>query len=164
MSCDHILRELSAYLEGILEPSEAAGVAEHLSVCPLCSQEARRQEAVWELLGADEPVEVPTDMARRVLDQVRREERPETDQVVRLPTWRRWAAPALAAAAFVLVVFGAWYLQRSPQEGPLLAGISEEEQQVVAQLDFLEEYDLLSNLDMLENLELLEHQEVVQNL
>ncbi len=70
----------------------------------------------------------------------------------------------MAAAASVLIVLGTWYFQHSRQEESLLAGISEEERQVVAHMDLLEQYDLLSNLDMLENLELLEHQEVVQNL
>lgn len=164
MRCDHILSELPAYLEGLLEPSEAAEVAEHLSACPSCMQEARSQEAVWELLGADEPVEVPADLARRVIDQGRPDDSPEPARVVRFPLWRRWAAPAFAAAAAVLIVIGAFYLQRASKEGPVQAGISEEEQQVLAHLDFLEEYDLLMNLDMLENLELLKHQEIVQNL
>ncbi len=164
MSCDHILNELPAYLEGFLEPSKAVEVAEHLSACPSCRQEARRQEAVWELLDADGPVEAPADLARRVLEKERRDDSPEPTPVVSFPFWRRWVAPAFAAAAAVLIVLGTWYFQHSKQEEPLLAGISEEERQVVAHMDFLEEYDLLSNLDMLENLELLEHQEVVQNL
>lgn len=64
----------------------------------------------------------------------------------------------------MLLVVGTLVLQRGSKEGPALAGLSEEERQVVANLDLLEEYDLLENFDLVENMELLEHQEVVRNL
>lgn len=164
MTCDHVRGELPAYLEGLLEPAEAEAVSAHLAACPSCSEEARRQEAAWEMLGADEPLEAPPTLARRVLDDVRRETTGGPARVVPLARWRRWALPALAAAAVVIVALGSLLFRQPSGEGPLLSGISEEERQVVANLDLLEDFELLNNLDMLENIELLEHQEVVQNL
>lgn len=164
MSCEHVREELAAYLEGLLEPAEAEAVAEHLSACPACSEEARRQEAAWSLLRADEPLEAPADLARRVLDEVRREAPGEPARIIPISRWRRWALPALAAAAVLVVALGSLLLRQPSGDGPLLSNISEEERQVVAHLDLLEDFELLNNLEMLENLELLEHQEVVQNL
>lgn len=164
MSCDRVRDHLAAYLEGLLEPAEAEALAEHLSACTDCSEEARLHEAAWSLLGADEPVEAPADLARRVLEDVRREARGEPASVIPISRWRRWAFPALAAAAVMVVALGSLLLRQPSKEGPLLSDISEEERQVVAHLDLLEDLELLNNLEMLENLELLEHQEVVQNL
>ncbi len=163
MSCDPIRPMLAAYSEGLLKPDEASKVSEHLSACPACQAEADRHAEVWELLAADEPVEPPADLARRVLEKVRDEGRTGPGRVIRFPTWRRWAASAFAAAAVLLVV-GTLVLQRGSKEGPALAGLSEEERQVVANLELLEDYDLLENFDLVENMELLEHQEVVRNL
>lgn len=164
MTCDQILREIPDYLEGLLEAPEAARVAEHLSACPACRAEAERQEAVWEMLGADEPVEAPADLARRVLERAAPREGSGPAGILRFVPRRRWAVPALAAAAVLVLAVGALVLQRASKEAPPLAGLTEEERQVVAHLDLLEDYELLDNLDMVENLELLENQEVVQNL
>lgn len=164
MSCDKTKERLAAYLEGLLEPAEAEEVARHVSECAACRAEEARHRAVWELLAADEPVEAPSGLASKVLEQARGREAPEGAEVVRLKSLRRWAAPALAAAAVVVVVLGAWLLQRGSGGEPSLARLSEEERQVVAHLDLLEEFDLLEHLEMMENLELIEHQEVVKNL
>ena len=164
MTCDHVRGELAAYLEGLLDPVEAETVAEHLSACPACFEETRRQKATWSLLGADEPLEAPADLARRVLEEVRREVPREPARVIPISRWRRWALPALAAAAVLVVALGSFLLRQPSSDRPLLSDITEEERQVVAHLDLLEDFELLNNLEMLENLEFLEHQEVVQNL
>ncbi len=164
MPCQGIVSKLLEYQEGLLEPKEAGAVERHLAACPACQAEAARHEATWELVGADPLVEAPPDLARRVLAEARRTAEAEPAEVIRPARWHRWLVPALAAAAVAAVVAGALLLQRPSKEGPLLAGLTEEEQQVVSNLELLEDYDLLKNLDLLENLELLEHQEAVQNL
>jgi hypothetical protein len=95
---------------------------------------------------------------------VREEEHPAPAKLLRLPVWRRWAAPALAVAAAVILLIGISVFQRASRQGPSLTSLSEEERQVVSHLDLLKDYDLLRNLDILDNLEISEHQEEVQNL
>lgn len=162
MSCEQIRNELAAYSEGFLKPPEAAKVAQHLSICEACRAEADRLTGVWELLADDEPVEVPPDLARRTLERARDEGRSGLSRVPRFPTWYRWAALALASAAAVLIIFGDFDLHRTSREAPQLASLSDEERQVVANLDLLEEYDIIKYFDLLEKIDLSEHQDVVR--
>lgn len=164
MSCDDIILKLPDYLERHLGPAEAADVYQHLRSCQDCRAEADRQEAVWELLAVDEPAEAPAELARRVLARVRQEDRPEPAELLSFPPWRRWAALAFAAAAALLIVFGALLFQHAPRQGPSLASLSEEERQAVSHLELLEDYDILEHLDILEKLEISGNREEVQNL
>ena len=51
MKCRKIQRTLSAFLDGELSEKKAMHVAEHLSRCPTCQQEATSLSSAWEALG-----------------------------------------------------------------------------------------------------------------
>jgi len=50
MRCRRVQRRLSAFLDGELSEKMAAQIAEHLSGCPHCQQEAESLSSVWEQL------------------------------------------------------------------------------------------------------------------
>lgn len=108
---------VAAYVLGAIPPDELAEVADHISSCPICMEEARAHSAVLkEIELTVEPVPVPTGFADDVVAKAHRKEEapanaPESAGAQVLPFRRRVAAGALAAAAAVVVgVLGAGYL------------------------------------------------------
>lgn len=51
MRCRTVQRKLSAFLDGELSEKATSHIAEHLSRCPTCPQEAASLSSVWEELG-----------------------------------------------------------------------------------------------------------------
>jgi anti-sigma-K factor RskA len=64
--------DAAAYVLGALEPSEADAFRAHIAECAACRDEVASYEAVTDALPADTgPSEVPRDLRRRVMREVR---------------------------------------------------------------------------------------------
>jgi len=97
---------LLAYSARKLDADTAAGLEQHLRLCPACREFAEGQRLVWEALDAWESVPVSPDFDRRLYARIDRE----------VSWWQRVARPfrpmllrsglPVAAAACLLVMVG----------------------------------------------------------
>lgn len=107
MQCERIRRELPAFVRGDLPPRERAEIEDHLSTCPLCTEEAVAMKGLGETIqhGLKQWVdagECPPAVVARIEVHIR--------SAVRRPWWRTWQSSAglvAAAAAVFLVLLGA---------------------------------------------------------
>jgi anti-sigma factor RsiW len=113
MSDNHVLDELSAYIDG--EAGEPELIARHLAKCTTC---AERHETLLNLATRVQALPPPpprADFVAAVLERVEAEAQAKARPRI---TWRfAWPAPVLAAAAAVLLVL-ALSLQSSPPVTP----------------------------------------------
>lgn len=99
----------AAYVLGALEPAEAEAFREHIAECAACRDEVAAFEQITHALPANPgPSEVPRDLRRRVMREVRATPKVVVERPgVRAPrSWRPLAAwgGALAAGAVAVIV------------------------------------------------------------
>ncbi len=138
---NHVVDELTALLDGALDPARRRTVESHLEACAACRAERHRLGAAVSALARlpAPPGPSPSFSARLA---ARLEDEPRRGWRALLATWRwRLALPAggLAAAALAGV------LVLRQQQGLELA--------VAAQLDLLEEYETVASLGVVETAE-----------
>jgi anti-sigma factor RsiW len=141
-ACEPYVVDLSALIDGELQPSRAAEVREHLSACEGCSQRFAVLRGVDRVLAATPMPEVPAGLRARLQERI--ESSPEREEVIH----ERRAAPrvrgrfirpaigvAVALAASTLV-----YLAVLPEpafdsgsEAPVVAPIEETEVALVGE-------------------------------
>lgn len=139
MTCDGILKKLSAYVDGEIGSGERAEIESHLALCERCARAAREFRRLDELASAESvPAVAAEEWARleaRVLEMARRAQsggpaRPRILEAARLVAGslrsRRTFAPAaaaLAAAALLLlsVVAVRWISRGAPPGDPRTA-------------------------------------------
>ena len=99
--------DAAAYVLGSLEPSEAEAFRRHLAGCTACQQEvAELEQVAGSLADATVRYEVPRELRRRVLDDVRATPKAARHARARTRAWSprvAWGG-ALAAAAVIVVV------------------------------------------------------------
>jgi anti-sigma-K factor RskA len=96
--------DAAAYVLGALEPAEADAFRRHLADCPACQREVAELEQVsGSLADATVRYEVPKELRRRVLREVRATPKAQASRPVRSWSPRAWVA-ALAPAALVIAV------------------------------------------------------------
>jgi len=104
MSEIHVLELLPAYALGCLEQDEAVRVAEHLSLCPMCSAElAAYEKTVDQLSLAVSEASPPAALKQRLMKQIRPASASPAWWQSLLGLFRR-SAPAWGAISLVLVV------------------------------------------------------------
>jgi anti-sigma-K factor RskA len=121
----HVIELLPAYALGILEPEEAARVAEHLVGCASCRAELRSFQAVTDQLGLAAPeVMPPAELKRQILGLLQTsapapEEEPRHSWWQQLAGWFQQGAPAWGIASLILVVAlvitNLWWWQQQMQ-------------------------------------------------
>jgi anti-sigma factor RsiW len=137
----HVVDELSALLDGALDPAARGRVEAHLAGCPGCRAERDRLSgalaALARLPAAPEPSPFfAARLAARLADE------PARGLLGRLSAWRwRLALPAGGLAAAAL----AGLLVVRQQRGLELAA--------AAQLDLLQEYETVASIDEVETAE-----------
>jgi hypothetical protein len=114
------------YREGHPATGEAARA--HLAECADC----RAFASSWDLLSAYPSIEPSAGFARSIRRKL-------------APAILRFAAPLAAAAAALLV---AVLLTHHPDAKPAVPAITEEERELVENLDLIQNYDLLRTLEL----------------
>lgn len=72
IGCEEALRRLAAFLDGELDPSEAAEVERHLETCRSCYSRAEFERRLRDRLQSDlRPATVPAELEERVRRIVR---------------------------------------------------------------------------------------------
>ena len=98
--------DAAAYVLGALEPAEAEAFRRHLADCPACQKEVAELEQVTGSL-ADEPAryEVPRELRRRVLHEVRATPKAQATRPARSWSPRvAWGTVAAVAAVVVIAI------------------------------------------------------------
>ncbi|MBI5379111.1 MAG: zf-HC2 domain-containing protein [Nitrospirae bacterium] len=118
MSCDEIREKLSLYLEEELPDTEREALDRHLAACAACAETLSLLREVSTGLRRMEEAEPPPRLARKIQEAIADNAR---RQRARPAWWRSWA-PALAAAAVVLLTIGTvTYLDKARiQEEPII--------------------------------------------
>ncbi len=118
MSCDEIREKLSLYLEGELPGPEREALDRHLAACAACTETLSLLREVAAGLSRVEEVEPPPHLARKIQSAIAEKAR---NKRARPAWWGSWA-PALAAAAVVLLTIGTvTYLDTTRvQEEPII--------------------------------------------
>lgn len=98
MNCHEIEIELSAYLDGELNPAEAESVEAHLAECERCRGQLEQLRAARAAFRALAPTAATATLRRQVMSAAR---------TTPLPRQRRrlWWAPAAAAATVAMWLF-----------------------------------------------------------
>lgn len=105
---EHVLEYVDAYLhDALLSPRDAAQVAAHCEVCPICHvalEEARRRQEIMQSLP---PIEAPEALIRAALGRVDRQRVSETK-------WIRWGGLVAAAALVLLATANLHFYNMAP--------------------------------------------------
>ena len=72
MSCQHVERDLDAYLDRELDAASSKAVRDHLGNCAACRRHAAEREAVGRLVRAAPHYQVPARLREKVLALVKR--------------------------------------------------------------------------------------------
>lgn len=112
MNCDGVRPLLSAYIDQELSGGELLRVERHLRRCHWCAAEVDALRQTVALVASLDDVEVPSTFHAQLHQRLVSEDPPIASARragrgrSRLPSFRRWAIPAAAAAAFVIGVAG----------------------------------------------------------
>ncbi len=171
MTCETIKPHLVAYRDGELPERERAQVAAHLNTCPACTREEAQLAHVSQMLMGMERITPSLDFAATFWHRLEQEDHlvePEETESRFALWWRdvqEWftgwrLAPALAAAASLLVFFGSLLSGRfTTTPTPPAQQTAQEESigDVPAPLaekpDFFANYRIVADLDRLSHLE-----------
>ncbi len=139
----HVESDLTAYLDGALEPVRRAEVEAHLTGCPACRNERDRLAAVLQIVSKLPAPPDPSPGFARAFWARLDAEPPRRRGLFALLRSGRWAvvtplAGAVAAAAVVLVV----------REGQL-----RREREIAAHLDLFENYELVASIGAVQTAE-----------
>jgi anti-sigma factor RsiW len=145
MKCEHVSKELIAYLARRSNSAEREEVEAHLVECAACRSRAEEFRKLWNVLDEVQLVEPSLSFDAKVRQRIAAEPR---------PNWFRWLVPQprLAFSMAFLVALCIW-LARLPQEN--LANVTPNEQQqfeMIKDLGVLENYEVLTKFDALSEL------------
>lgn len=121
MTCDHVHKKLTGYLDGDLDAADGSAVRGHLRECAACRKVASDEAALRDGLRQLPPVDPPPSLWAGVQAQLAAAEVADAKR----PAWRRalvrWlpAAPRFAAGALVgaaAIVTLWWRSHRAPAE------------------------------------------------
>lgn len=111
MSCEHVERDLDAYLDRELDGESSSAVRDHLGACAACRREVAQREAFGRLVRSAPRYSAPDRLRERVLTQGARRRVGR-----RVLTW------AAAAVLVISVVTGTTLLRSSVAPGDAAAG------------------------------------------
>ena len=112
MNCDGVRPLLSAYIDQELSGGELLRVEQHLRRCHWCAAEVDALRQTVALVASLDEVEVPATFRAQLHERLVAQDPPiararrAAQGRSRVPSFRRWAIPAAAAAAFVIGVAG----------------------------------------------------------
>jgi len=158
MRCKIVQRNLTAYLDGELDPGFRERLEGHLDACSSCREEKAKLEVLRSVIMNMEIPSVPDELsAQRILETARAERPRATERwgwksvFAHLGTERRWLRPAFGAGVLsVLCALLLW------QASPLIRSLpvpSQQEILVVEKMELFEHLELLEDLTLLEWIE-----------
>lgn len=146
--------QLTAYLDGELEPDEVQVVERRLAADPDYLQRMQRLQTSWDLLEALPRRQTDASFTRSTLEMVVKSA--VWDEQKRQWRWRQWLARAALLIVIPLTVGAAsFYIARQTQRQPV--------EQFVQDLPIIENLDMYEKVDSVEFLSMLEDQGIFQD-
>lgn len=156
MNCSKIRKKLLDYQEGDLSPQEKNLVKRHLGDCQDCQKEYFLLKSSWNLMDEGEEPTPSKDFHQRLMARLAETKTPSSGG--------HFFWYLLSVAASLLLLLGLWFFSGVARELPpspkkmvkknLLKGLgisSQEEREIVQNLDLLESYPALQKRELLEN-------------
>jgi anti-sigma factor RsiW len=78
MTCESVIREISNYIDGELEPMVQQELEQHLNGCKFCSLTVDQTRMTVQLFCEGEEVELPADVRTRLREGLRKKLRAES--------------------------------------------------------------------------------------
>ena len=72
MNCKSVIREISNYIDGAIEPAEKQELERHLEDCEDCKIVVDQTRLTIDVFCDSEPVELPSDVRSRLHEALRR--------------------------------------------------------------------------------------------
>ncbi len=110
MDCNRCIEDLTAYLDGELNPGDSAQVQSHLKTCPSCSQELSSFQQAAAFVGSHvKELGLPLGSWNRVRDRI---SAPKSRRFWTLPFPMGWRTAIAAIACIAILASGyLWYQQ-----------------------------------------------------
>jgi len=131
--CDEIKTRLADYAVGALEDRERAELERHVAGCAACRRELRALQRTGALVGLLPQEEPPAGLWEAVWREIEAPARERT----RVPGWRVFPWPRLAAAAVAAAVIVAAVVVFRPQQPPAVTGTADG-------ADYIERHEMLA--------------------
>ena len=146
--------QLTAYLDGELEPDEVQAVEHRLANDPDYLQRMQRLQKSWDLLDSLPRRHTDASFTRSTLEMVVKSA--VGDEQKRQAKWKRWGARiALLMLIPLMVGAASFYIARRSQRRPV--------EQFAQDLPIIENLDMYEKVDSVEFLSLLEEQGIFQD-
>jgi outer membrane lipoprotein-sorting protein len=124
MKCTECRDALAAYLEGLLDPADRAGMEAHMNECSSCRAELEETRELTARLEREGLAASPVSLETQVMDQILRQ---QAAQLRRLKMRKRIRileiSGAMAAAIALLLVGGFWLAQPATAEAERAAEV-----------------------------------------
>jgi anti-sigma factor RsiW len=78
LNCEGVIRELSSYLDGELDPAVQKELERHLGDCGECALIVDQTKKTVQFFCNSEPVELPAEVRSRLREALRRKIRPSS--------------------------------------------------------------------------------------
>ncbi len=72
MNCKSVIREISDFIDGALEPAEKQELEQHLGHCEDCKMVVDQTKLTVDVFCDSEPIELPSDVRSRLHEALRR--------------------------------------------------------------------------------------------
>jgi anti-sigma factor RsiW len=158
MNCHEVKKKLPDFLDSQLSEEQSTQIHHHLESCMPCTQEVKRLQTTWEVLGQWPEVNPSPHFKQRFWEKISELEKQKAPKGWLSWGWRTAWIPlgSLAAALFLILL---WVLWPSAQKDDdvQMATVNQQNSllELAASLDLLEHKDLLLEMELLEDFDLL---------
>jgi hypothetical protein len=161
MNCSAVKKLISPYLDGRLDVEEYEELQDHVSSCPACEKDVRAYRRSWEMLGQWGDIQPEPGYVARFWTAVSNQVPwyKKMLEVLRPGFFPQRLSPAFIAV-MILIVTGIfslrayWQAQESEQ---FLACLSEDEWELVENIELAEDFELIEDMDFFEDMEIIEN-------
>lgn len=167
MNCKKVQKLIPVYLDAQLEDRKLQAVREHLKDCPHCQKELVLFEKSWDLLSKWEDVEPDPGYISRFWTRLSLE-RPWYEQLLlNLKEFFAMKKKTLAWATVPMVIIVCVltfsnYLMTLKTNNKL-AAMNPQDLELLAELEFVQNFDIIENIDWLEDWEIIENLDSIES-
>ena len=160
MDCKRLKTQIYDYLDNELHNREMEQFKVHLSACEECQKEYEAIKKTWDVLGVLPKVEPTPDYMSRFWAEIVTRQNVVEKTTERLKqiflTWK--LVPVYVALFIAIGVFAIRNYMQFDQSRQMIAGMSQEEIEMVEYIELAENYELINEIEFFEDFE------VIQNL
>lgn len=161
MRCDQVKKIIPVYMDGELGREETRLVKEHITSCAACCREIEAFEQSWAMLGEWKDIPPRSGYISRFWTRVSQELswRERIGKAVKEGLQNRLPAPAFVTACLIIIVgiLASRYYSHIRDTDQMLAGLREDELEMVENIELAENFELIEDMDFFEDMEIIEN-------